>query len=107
MEFCPKCGSMMASKEEKGKRKLVCRKCGFEKASTAKVHIVEEKVRRKPMDDVVVVREEDSAGPVVKVRCSRCGNEEAVWWIKQMRSGDEPPTIFYRCTKCKHTWRQY
>jgi len=25
----------------------------------------------------------------------------------QTRAADEPPTRFYRCTKCGHTWREY
>ncbi|NOX71636.1 MAG: transcription factor S [Candidatus Micrarchaeota archaeon] len=108
MEFCPKCGGMMAVKTEKGKKKLVCRRCGFSKDASSGRHVIEEKIKRKPMDDVVMIKEEDTKSlPTVKIKCSKCGNDEAVWWIKQMRSGDEPPTIFYRCTKCKHTWRQY
>ncbi|MEM4865380.1 MAG: hypothetical protein QXY09_02690 [Acidilobaceae archaeon] len=25
----------------------------------------------------------------------------------QTRAADEPPTRFYRCTKCGYTWREY
>ncbi|MCE2508324.1 MAG: RPA12/RPB9/RPC11 RNA polymerase family protein, partial [Nitrosopumilaceae archaeon] len=32
---------------------------------------------------------------------------EAVWWMLQTRSADEPTTQFYRCTGCGHTWRDY
>jgi DNA-directed RNA polymerase subunit M len=30
-----------------------------------------------------------------------------VWWMLQTRSADEATTQFFRCTKCKHTWRNY
>jgi DNA-directed RNA polymerase subunit M/transcription elongation factor TFIIS len=37
--------------------------------------------------------------------CSKCGNNQARWWIVQTDSADEPSTQFFRCTKCHHTWR--
>ena len=47
-------------------------------------------------------------GKLVKeAACPKCGNKEAVWWIQQTRSSDEAPTLFLRCTKCKHAWREY
>ena len=45
--------------------------------------------------------------PSIKIDCEKCGNNEAVWWMLQTRSADEPTTQFYRCTKCRHTWRNY
>ncbi len=107
MEFCPKCGSTMTAKKDKKKKKMTCRRCGHEKQSEGS-HIVHEELKKKPMDEVVIFdKKSQESLPTVKVKCSKCGNDEAVWWLKQMRSGDEPPTIFYRCTKCRHTWRQY
>ena len=43
--------------------------------------------------------------PKVKEICAKCGNEEAYTWIFQTREGDEPETIFFKCTKCEYTWR--
>src|SRR5919107_2149996 len=37
--------------------------------------------------------------------CSKCGTNQARWWIVQTDSADEPSTQFFRCTKCRHTWR--
>src|SRR4029079_16898150 len=37
--------------------------------------------------------------------CSKCGNNQARWWIVQTDSADEPSTQFFRCTICNHTWR--
>jgi DNA-directed RNA polymerase subunit M len=39
------------------------------------------------------------------VVCSKCENHEAYWWIVQTDTAEEPSTQFFRCTKCKHTWR--
>ena len=45
--------------------------------------------------------------PTVKIDCEKCGHGEAVAWMFQTRSADEPTTRFYRCQKCKYTWRDY
>jgi len=49
----------------------------------------------------------DDAHPTVKIDCEKCGHDEAVGWMFQTRSADEPTTRFYRCQKCKYTWRDY
>lgn len=51
--------------------------------------------------------QEDKSLPTIKIDCEKCGHGEAVWWMLQTRSADEPTTQFYRCTKCSHTWRNY
>ena len=33
-------------------------------------------------------------------RCGKCGKRECVYWTKQIRSADEPETIFIRCIVC-------
>ena len=39
------------------------------------------------------------------IHCSQCGSDEAYYKQVQTRSSDEPMTVFYRCTKCGHQWR--
>jgi DNA-directed RNA polymerase subunit M len=45
--------------------------------------------------------------PKVKEDCPDCGHDTAFFWTKQTRASDEPETKFYRCVKCKKTWREY
>ena len=47
--------------------------------------------------------------PTMEIECENkdCDHNEAVWWMLQTRSADEPTTQFFRCTKCQHTWRNY
>jgi DNA-directed RNA polymerase subunit M len=45
--------------------------------------------------------------PKTKIICPKCGYEEAYWYMQQTRGADEPPTVFYTCVKCKHSWRSY
>ena len=51
--------------------------------------------------------EGQEALPTIEAKCEKCGHGEAVWWMLQTRSADEPTTQFYRCTSCGHTWRNY
>jgi DNA-directed RNA polymerase III subunit RPC11 len=36
--------------------------------------------------------------------CPECNNKRAYYMQIQIRSADEPMTIFYRCTACKKMW---
>ncbi len=38
-------------------------------------------------------------------RCSRCKKRECVYHSIQLRSADEPETIFVRCLNCGKSWR--
>ena len=96
--FCPKCGSILVSK----KGKLVCSSCG-EEAKEGKIKEKEKKAKKS----VAVMKEAPEVHPKTKAECPKCGHEEAFFWVVQTRSADEPPTRFYKCTKCKHTWREY
>jgi DNA-directed RNA polymerase subunit M len=106
MEFCEKCGSVLVAKKEKNKTFLVCRGCGH-KTMDYKPLKIAESVKKDPLSDVVVIEKDKEYLPKTKTICSKCNNKEAVWWIQQTRSSDEAPTLFLRCTKCKHSWREY
>lgn len=101
MQFCPECKALM---KNRGDKAAVCSKCGYigehkkiktsEKMPEPKVHIG-------------IVRTEDELMTKVKEECPKCKHNEAYFWSRQTRSADEGETSFYRCVKCKHTWRKY
>lgn len=39
-------------------------------------------------------------------QCPKCGNGEAYYNEVQTRSADEPATLFFRCVKCHHNWKE-
>ncbi|GAI80517.1 unnamed protein product, partial [marine sediment metagenome] len=59
--------------------------------------------------NLIIVSEEDKITVHLKVKqdCPKCGHREAEAWQEQTRSADEPSTSFFRCVKCKYTWREY
>jgi DNA-directed RNA polymerase III subunit RPC11 len=36
--------------------------------------------------------------------CPACNHNEAYFLQMQIRSADEPMSIFYKCVKCSHQW---
>jgi DNA-directed RNA polymerase subunit M len=107
MEFCSECGAMMAPfTNEDGKRVLKCRSCGHIKRVKGEM-TVSQSIEKTPRDKIIVVEDDSIPMPVTKATCPKCGHNEAYYWTVQTRRGDEGATEFYRCTKCKHTWRNY
>jgi DNA-directed RNA polymerase subunit M len=106
MEFCEKCNSVLVTKREGNKNILTCRNCGYKLKDYEPMKITEV-MEKNPLDDVIVIEKNEETLPKTKTVCVKCGNKEAVWWVQQTRSADEAPTLFLRCTKCQHSWREY
>ncbi len=102
MKFCPKCEVRL---KKSSTTSAICPKCGYSE-STAKETIKEKKEELSKFN-IVEGDEGKETLSTIKIDCEKCGNNEAVWWMLQTRSADEPTTQFYRCTKCRHTWRNY
>jgi DNA-directed RNA polymerase subunit M len=114
VKFCPKCGTRLKLKQIKNEKgvasiTLLCDNCGFsDKAGKTVTQANEEEYQETGTIKVVGEKEAKlSTLPTTKIECPKCGHDEANWWFLQTRSGDEPPTQFYRCLKCNHTWRSY
>jgi DNA-directed RNA polymerase subunit M len=98
MQFCPKCGVRL--------KKGTCQKCGY---SEGEIRQEIKKTDLQSQSELTIFDETEKPEtlPTIKIDCEKCGHTEAVWWMLQTRSADEPTTQFYRCTKCNHTWRNY
>ena len=103
MKFCPKCEVRL--KKNNTNSEVSCPKCGYSESGSkeTKKEIKEEVSELNIFDE----NEGKETLPTIKIDCEKCGNNEAVWWMLQTRSADEPTTQFYRCTKCSYTWRNY
>ena len=101
MEFCPKCGSVLIEKDGKFK----CARCNYHAKGKIKIE-ASEKIRKGKK--IGILKEKDTdVFPTTVETCPKCGHNEAYFWSAQTRSADEAETQFFRCTKCKYTWRVY
>ena len=101
MEFCPKCGSVLIEK----RKNFGCARCGYTAKGKVKIES-SEKMQEK--QKIGIIKEKDTdVFPIINAVCPTCGHKEAYFWTAQTRAGDEAETRFFKCTKCKHTWREY
>lgn len=99
--FC-NCGMLMSIKG----KKAICTSCGIEKEILNKKDFkITDKSKNK--DKLLILDEQIKTLPSTRAECPKCGNMEAEWWLLQTRKADEGETRFFRCTKCKFTWREY
>jgi transcription factor S len=101
MEFCPKCGCVLVDKN----KQLGCSNCSYKTKGKFKIES-SEKIEIKPEIGVITDKDTD-VFPIVNDICPKCGHKEAYFWTSQTRAGDEAETKFFKCTKCKHIWREY
>lgn len=100
MKFCPKCGGVLVQK----RKRYGCSKCSYISKDKIKLETKENIGEKK---EIGVLREKDSSvWPTTSSICPKCGHEEAYFWSAQTRAGDEAETRFFRCVKCKNTWRE-
>jgi DNA-directed RNA polymerase subunit M len=107
MKFCEICGSVLIVKKSGEEKFLFCKKCGKRFPLNENV-LIESSYSKKGKEIEVFDENSDSEFPTTEVMCPKCDEKvEAFWTTQQTRGGDEPPTRFYQCKKCKWRWREY
>ena len=99
MEFCPKCGALLIMK----KTRFGCPRCNYMAKGKIDMEIKEEINENVPV--AVVSDKLADIHPITDYVCKKCRHKKAYFWIRQMRSGDEPESKFYKCVKCKNVVR--
>ena len=103
--FCPSCGNLLLIDSNTQGTQLRCRSCRFVMDFQGK------KVQKgvvAPLDVASLMISEDNftTKQITEAKCEKCGNNEAWFQEIQIRSADEPATLFFCCTKCKNKWRE-
>ncbi|MFA5855858.1 MAG: transcription factor S [Candidatus Pacearchaeota archaeon] len=101
MEFCPKCGCVLVEKN----KEFRCPRCNHKSKGKIKIESSEKIDSR--LEVGFIKDKETDVFPITNANCPKCSNKEAYFWTSQTRAGDEAETRFFRCTKCKHVWREY
>ena len=101
MEFCPKCGAILLQKNERN----ACPRCKYSTKCKTKLKTSEKMEGKKIIN---IIHEKDSeVYPIIEHECKKCRNKKSYFWTQQTRSSDEAETKFFKCIKCKFTWRDY
>ena len=111
MLFCPHDGNIILVENiEAGSLassattiRFYCQTCPYVQPITTRVEKRLPLVRKK-VDDVLGGNDAWKNVDQTDVRCPACANEKAYFLQIQIRSADEPMTIFYKCTACAKTW---
>ncbi|KAI8896920.1 hypothetical protein BC833DRAFT_595651 [Globomyces pollinis-pini] len=104
MYFCPICSNVLLL-DNGGENKLFCQSCPYicriDKPLTNKT-----KFTAKQVDDVLGGAQAWDNVDSTEVSCPQCEHNRAYFMQIQIRSADEPSTLFYKCCECAHDWRE-
>jgi DNA-directed RNA polymerase subunit M len=85
-------------------KRVGCPKCDYVAKGSVCMEMKEE-VENDSVGIRMATGKEDNVNPITDWNCHACGSKKAEFWIRQMRSGDEPESKFYKCIKCSKTCR--
>ncbi|KAJ4763793.1 DNA-directed RNA polymerase subunit [Rhynchospora pubera] len=109
MEFCPLCGLMLQIETARSGRplSLACPVCPYFCVPTAKITKVVPVVK-KEIDPIFSGTDAMPLQKAINTTCPNCRNTDVSFWEMQIRSADEPATLFFRCcnNNCGHQWRE-
>mmetsp|Transcript_6914 Transcript_6914/g.18498 ORF Transcript_6914/g.18498 Transcript_6914/m.18498 type:complete len:109 (+) Transcript_6914:183-509(+) len=107
MLFCPLCGNMLLVQRGAGLGvRFYCQTCPYQHCVTERVEKRVPRIKAKVMDDVLGGDAAWDLADATDIACPACAHPKAFFFQMQTRSADEPMTIFYRCQKCSHQWKE-
>ncbi len=86
--------------------KWVCTQCGHEtlRDEAAEAEMVTTQAQEE--SEIIESGGGSSGLPTTGADCPNCDNDEAYWYMQQIRAADESETRFFVCTECEHKWRE-
>jgi DNA-directed RNA polymerase subunit M len=102
MKFCDECGSMMQTEGDT----WVCTQCGYETLRDEATEAGMVTTQAQEESEIIESGGGSSGLPTTSADCPDCDNDEAYWYMQQIRAADESETRFFVCTECEHKWRE-
>ena len=118
LTFCPTCANLLllergaadastsgAGAGVGGAVRLRCASCPY---AYDVVDGVKQRVdaRKKTVDEVLGGDDAWRNVDKTSATCPGCAHDEAYFMQIQIRSADEPMSVFYKCVKCARQWRE-
>ena len=106
MLFCPMDGSLLTVDDSNGSSlRFLCRNCAY--AMPIKTPLSRRMpLKQKKVDDILGGEAAWANVDQTDAVCPQCPHRRAYYMQFQTRSADEPMTVFYKCVKCKHRWKE-
>lgn len=108
MLFCPTCGNLLLTRTNaQGLQQFFCQACPYifdiHRKYSSKLEL-----ERKQVDDVLGGADAWKNVDSTDSACPKCDHNRAYFMQIQIRSADEPSSIFYKCClpQCGHQWRE-
>eukprot|EP01041_Mallomonas_annulata_P009670 gene9670-20110_t len=103
MHFCPICGNLLLIEEGHVSMRFCCPTCPYTHNISTK-YTSQVKLKRKEVDDILGGADAWENVDRTQTRCPHCSHDTAYFMQIQIRSADEPTTIFYKCCNCMGQW---
>mmetsp|Transcript_59026 Transcript_59026/g.118501 ORF Transcript_59026/g.118501 Transcript_59026/m.118501 type:complete len:105 (-) Transcript_59026:253-567(-) len=97
MLFCPWDGTLLTVAQG-FQTEFLCPCCPYKHAVTKSIK-VQVPTKRKQIE-AVMGTDMFATAPKTEHSCDKCGHNEAAYKEMQLRSADEPMSVFYMCMKC-------
>ncbi|ORZ40003.1 putative Rpc11-DNA-directed RNA polymerase III subunit C11 [Catenaria anguillulae PL171] len=107
MIFCPQCGNLLIlSLGPEGNQRFSCRTCPYV-FNIAQEFKHRTNLERKEVDDVLGGEKAWENVAATEAQCPKCEHPRAYFRELQIRSADEPMTVFYKCANmdCQYQWK--
>mmetsp|Transcript_19267 Transcript_19267/g.34832 ORF Transcript_19267/g.34832 Transcript_19267/m.34832 type:complete len:109 (-) Transcript_19267:243-569(-) len=106
ISFCPTCGNMLLVEISYDKQlRCFCQCCPYVYNVTSKI-TKKAPLNKKQIDDVLGGDDEWKNVAKTDATCPKCTHSLAYFMEIQIRSADEPATLFFKCERCGHRWRE-
>ena len=103
MHFCPVCGNLLLIEQGHQGYRFKCPTCPYNH-DLKRRYTTSLKLKKKSIDDVLGGEDAWANVDKTEARCPQCSHDSAYFMQIQIRSADEPTTIFYKCVKCGKMW---